>query len=427
MNGAAYWGSFYRNNPDKFVEQYLHIKLKLFQRIVIVMMFWASTFVFSACRGIGKSFMSAIYCVTRSILYPGTRICIASGTRGQSLVIFEKITQELIPRSNELAAEIKDIRINGTEAYITFNNTSAIKVVTASDSARGSRANVLLLDEFRLIDKTTIDTVLRKFLTLRRMPMYSALTDEQRKAEYDKEKNMTMWLTSPYFKSHWSFSRCLDTFKAMFDDRRRQFICGFPYQLSIEEGLLDPELVVDEMCEEQFSSVRFDMEYGALWYGSAEDAFFDFDTVSRNRRIKYPLLPERVSRLVQGAAIRIPQKQNGEYRILSADIALMSSKKHKNDASAMFVNQMLPSKSGRYISNIIYADEAEGLRTDEQALIIRKLFEEYDCDYIALDTNGMKLCPLVWRRTRSNAEETGKLKRQPEWKYVGNTSYTRNA
>lgn len=270
-----------------------------------------------------------------------------------------------------------------------FNNTSVIKVVTASDTARGNRANVLLLDEFRLIDKTTIDTVLRKFLTLRRMPLYSALTEEQRKIEYDKEKNMTMWLTSPYFKSHWSFQRCLDTFKAMFDDNRKQFICGFPYQLSIEEGLLDPELVQDEMAETDFSEVKFSMEFGALWYGSAEDAFFDFDTISKNRRLKYPMLPENVTSLIQGVAVRIPPKENGEYRILSADIALMSSKKHKNDATSIFFNQMTLTKNGRYISNMYYADEAEGLRTDEQALSIRRIFEEYQCDYLALDTNGI--------------------------------------
>lgn len=391
LNGAAYWGSYYRNNPDKFVEQYLHVKLKLFQRIVICMMFWASTFVFSACRGIGKTFMSAIYCVTRAILYPGTRICIASGTRGQSLLVVEKITQELIPKSKELAAEIKETKMNGTDAYIVFHNTSVIKVVTASDSARGNRCNVLLLDEFRLIDKTTIDTVLRKFLTLRRMPLYSALSDSEKKLEYDKEKNMTMWLTSPYFKSHWSFTRCLDTFKVMFDDRHRQFICGFPYQLSIEEGLLDPELVQDEMCEQDFSEVKFSMEYGALWYGSAEDAFFDFDTVSRNRRIKYPMLPGDIAHLIQATAIRIPPKQNGEFRVLSADIALMSSKRHKNDATSIFINQMLPSKSGRYTSNMVFSDECEGLRTDDQALVIRRLFDEFECDYLVLDTNGIGL------------------------------------
>ena len=51
---------------------------------------------------------------------------------------------ELKPNSPELAAEIdeKESKINGTNAQIVFKNSSYIKVVTASDSARG---NVLLL------------------------------------------------------------------------------------------------------------------------------------------------------------------------------------------------------------------------------------------------------------------------------------------
>lgn len=35
----------------------------------------------------------------------------------------------------------------------------------------------------------------------------------------------------------------------MVDPNRHQFVCGFPYQLSISEGLLDPDLVADEMSE----------------------------------------------------------------------------------------------------------------------------------------------------------------------------------
>lgn len=84
LNGAAYWGSFFRNNPDKFAEQYLHIELRLFQKILIVMMFCCTTFVWIAARGLGKTFLSAVYCCARCILYPGTKICIASGTRGQA-------------------------------------------------------------------------------------------------------------------------------------------------------------------------------------------------------------------------------------------------------------------------------------------------------------------------------------------------------
>lgn len=394
MEGAAYWGSYFRQNPDKFIESYLHIRLKKFQRILIVMMFWSTIFVLIACRGLGKTFISAVYCCVRCILYPGTKICIASGTRGQAINVLEKIMLELKPNSPELRAEIneKESKINGTNAQIVFKNTSVIKVVTASDSSRGNRCNVLLLDEYRLISKDTIDTILRKFLTLRRMPRYEELTEEERKLEYDKEKNLTIYLSSAFFKDHWSYQKCVDTFKIMIDDKRRQFLCGFPYQLSIQEGLLDAEAVADEMSESDFSEVKWSMEMEAMFYGSGEDAFFDFSSISKNRRIKYPMLPEKLANKLSNASqVKITPKSNGELRILSADIALMSSKKHNNDATAIFINQMNTTKIGRYVSNIVYADTYEGLRTNEQALVIRKLYEEYDCDYIVLDTNGIGL------------------------------------
>lgn len=48
---------------------------------------------------------------------------------------------ELKPGSRELAAEIDDkqTRFNGTNAQVAFKNGSYIKVVTASDSARGEK------------------------------------------------------------------------------------------------------------------------------------------------------------------------------------------------------------------------------------------------------------------------------------------------
>ena len=130
----------------------------------------------------------------------------------------------------------------------------------------------------------------------------------------------------------------------------------------------------------------------ALFYGTGDDAFFDFASISKNRRIQYPMLPDDLAnKLSNSNHIKIQPKGKNEVRILSADIALMSSKKHNNDATAIFINQMLLTKSGRYVSNIVYCDSCEGLRTNEQALIIRKLYEQYDCDYIVLDTNGMDM------------------------------------
>ena len=392
LEGAAMWVAFFRENPDIFVDQYLHIKLRLFQKILIVMMFASDVFLFIAARGASKSYLSAIYCCARCVLYPGTRICIASGTRGQGQIVLNKIIQEIMPYSPELKSEIRDVHTNGTKAEITFHNTSVIMVVTSGESARGERANVLLLDEYRLISKDTIDAILDKLLNFRRMPVFSELTDEERNAEYDKEKNLTMFLSSAYYKSHWSYNKVLDVFKAMLDDRRKQFVCGLPYQLSILEGLLDPERVLNEISSTDFSEVKFTMEMMAEFWGANENAFFDYDSVAKNRQIKYPMLPDKLAnKLNNSPLIKIMPKKNGEIRILSADIALMTSKKHNNDATSIFINQMIPNKLGRYSSNIIYTEACEGLRTDDQALVIRKLFNEYQCDYMVLDTSGIGL------------------------------------
>lgn len=395
MSGAALWCSYYRANPHRFANDYLHVELHLFQKILLVMMNISTVFVFIASRGIGKTYLSALFCVIRCILWPGTKICIASGTRGQAGVVLEKIMLELKQGSVELAAEIdeKQSKTNGTDAKIVFKNGSYIKVVTAADSARGNRANILLLDEFRLISKDVIDLILKKFLTQKRRPKYTALTKEERKAERAKEKNMTMYLSSAYMVSHWSYRKCKDVCLAMLDDRRNQFVCGLPYQLPVSEGLITEEAILEELSETDFSELKFQMEYEALWWGNADGTFFDFNSIAKNRKIKYPMLPDSLAnKLPNNTKVRIPTKINGEQRILSADIALMASTaKRKNDATAIFINQLMPTKAGRYTSNIVYCAATEGMHTEDQALMIRKLYDEFMCDYIVLDANGVGL------------------------------------
>ena len=412
MRGAVHYVAFYRKNPHIFAEQYLRLRLKLFQKILLIVMNACSNFVFIGSRGLGKTYIMAIFAVTRCILYPGTKIAIASGTRGQAVNVIEKIMMELAPNSPELSAEInfKDSKNNGMDAKVVFVNTSFIKVVTASDSARGSRCNVLMLDEFRLISLDVINTVLRKFLTQRRMPRYNALTDKERAIEYNKEKNKLIFGSSAYFSDHWSFTKCLDTLKSMVVPGRTDFVCSLPYELAIKEGLLDPDVVESEMLETDFSEIKHLMEYEAIFYNSAEDAFFDFNTVSKNRHIQYPMLPARLSALLRSSNnVRIQPKLPGERRLLSADIALMASTKYHNDATAIHITRLVPTKAGRYTVNLVYTEANEGLRTEEQALNIRRLYEEFDCDYIVLDAKNVGLPILDCLSNDINDPETGEI------------------
>ena len=396
IEGMAIWGSYYRANIDIFIKEYLafDFDLKWFQLMLVVMMDRARVFLWIAARGMGKSFLIAIFAVVRCILYPGSKVVITSGARSQSINVLEKIQTELIPASKNLKNEIDmgASKFSGQEARVMFKNTSYIKVVTAADTARSNRANILIVDEFRMVKKDVIDTVLKRFLTSRRMPPYKELTHEERVAEYAKEPNKSCFLSSAFFKDHWSYNKMIDTYKMMLDDNKTDFVCGFPYQLSINEGLLFPEDVESDMLESDFSEIKWSMEMEALWFGDEDGAFFDFNSISKNRRIKYPMLPDRYANMLGNSQrVKIPPKQNGEKRILSADIALMSSKKNNNDASAIFINQMLPTKSGRYTNNIVYCDAAEGLHTEDQALMIRRLYDEFSCDYIVIDTIGVGL------------------------------------
>ena len=85
--------AYYRANPHRFVKDFLHIDLRWFQKIVIYAMNMNPAFCMIASRGLGKSFLIAIYCCVRCVLYPGTKICIASSTRGQAY-LFRSLLQK---------------------------------------------------------------------------------------------------------------------------------------------------------------------------------------------------------------------------------------------------------------------------------------------------------------------------------------------
>ena len=169
MDGIAYWASFYRKNPPRFVNDFLNIKLKTFQKILIYMMMVSTNFLYIASRGSGKTWLTALYCVVRCILYPGTKICVASGVKSQAVEVITKIDTDFLKNyswgSQNLRNEILYISTSVNNARVDFKNGSWITVVTSNDNARHNRANTVVVDEFRMVDLNVINTVLRKFLT----------------------------------------------------------------------------------------------------------------------------------------------------------------------------------------------------------------------------------------------------------------------
>lgn len=336
-----------------------------------------------------KTFLTAIFCVVRSLLYPKSKIVIASATRSQANEVLLKITDDLMKNygwgSENLKREITYASVGTNKAVIEFANGSWIRVVTASDSGRGARANILVCDEFRMVDLNTINTVLRRFLTAPRQPNYL------NNPEYSHllERNKEIYMSSAWMKSHWSFEKAKAYTVNMLDENKKYFICGLPYQISIKEGLLSREQIEDEMSETDFDTLKFQTEMECLFYGDTDGAFFTFDDISQRRTLKTALYPPSLNNI--NKSIKIPDLILNERRILSVDIALMASKKQNNDASAIIINSAIPTNNDNYTSNIIYMENHEGLTTDQLALVVRKLYNEYKCTDLVVDTNGLGL------------------------------------
>lgn len=388
MNGIAVWAGFYRANPHRFVVDYLNIKLKLFQKILLYAMMHNNFFMYIAARGQGKTWLTALFCVVRCILFPKTKICIASATRPQANEVLLKITDDFMKNygfgSENLRREITYAAVGANKAVIDFANGSWIRVVTASDSGRGARANILLVDEFRMVDLDTINTVLRRFLTAPRQPNYL----NNPKYAHLLERNKEFYMSSAWYKNHWSFEKAKAYTVNMLDDTKKYFICGLPYQVSVKEGLLSREQIEDEMSETDFDEVKWSMEMDCLFFGDTEGAFFSFDDIGCRRTLQTAVYPPS---FINNKTYKIPELATNERRIMSVDVALMASNKHRNDASAIIINSAIPTNNNNYVSNIIYLENHEGLNTDELALVIRRLFKLYKCTDLVIDTNGSGL------------------------------------
>jgi hypothetical protein len=375
MDGINIWASWYRFRMDIFIKEYLGIQLKLFQVFLIYAMQNNHYFMYLASRGQGKSFLSALYAVSRCILYPNSIVVITSGTKGQATNVLKKI-EKMMPDSPNLKREIKDIYTGANNANCTFHNGSVIEVVASNQNARSGRAHVVIIDEFRMVDLTVITDVIRKFLITPRQAGYH----QNPKYAHLQERNKEVYLSSCWYKSHWSWDRASTYFNSMVTGRK-YFICSLPYQLAIKENLLMREQVLDDMAEDDFDPVGWFMEMDSLYFGENSKSYFSFDDFSVNRKVNKAFYPLEISEHINDKKLQI-KKEKGEIRVVSADIAVVGGS--KNDATAIFCARLIPTNNG-YERQVVYSETFEGGIVTDQSMRIRKIYHEFSGDYIVLD------------------------------------------
>lgn len=324
--------------------------------------------------------MTAIFCVTRAILYPESKIIAAAGQKSQAREIIQKI-EELRSNSTNLEREILNLKTSVNDSSVTFHNGSWIRTVASNDGARGNRSNVLVVDEYRLVDIDVINTVLRKFQTAPRQPKFL------NKPEYShlQERNKEIYLSSAGFKSEHAFAR-VESYTNSMVNGKSYFVCSLPYQLPIKESLLMREQVEDEMQETTFNEISWMIEMESLFYGQSMKSIFKFEDLHKARKVGRCFYPKEISSLVKGNSFEVPKKEQGEIRVLSADIAVMAGS--QNDATAITVARLIPKTNGEYQIEIVYLETIEGMHTGRQAVRIKQLYHDMDIDTIVIDRAG---------------------------------------
>ena len=386
------WITFYRRNPSRFVEHYFGIVLHLYQHIILYLMEFVPSFCIVAARSAAKSFLIAIFACKEAILRPGAKIVVASATKKQArLIVSEKIKKELIPKSPLLAAEIDSFKDNQNEIEVIFKNGSSIVVVAANENARGYRATVMIYEEFRMIVKNIIDSVLSPFLYIRqadylKLPEYSSMVEEPKE----------VYISSAWYQSHWMWKLIQTLTKDMFTDGS-SCVIAMDYSIALKHNIKTRNFLIKE--RKKLDPISWAIEYENQMIAENAKSFFNYEQLNRNRRLKRAFYPRRNDEalLKQKNKYDIP-KQVGEIRILSCDIAMEGG--NATDNSIYSCIRLLPESQeykvmdtqGEHIEvkrgyrrQVSYMEAVHGGETTKQAIRIKQLYTDFNADYCVLD------------------------------------------
>jgi hypothetical protein len=143
-------------------------------------MMWSKKFpMVLACRGAGKTYMLAIFCLLKCLLVPGTRIVVVSGGFRQAKFVFQYI-DEIIRCSPILQEAIRKyhpgnefgVKYATDKVYIKVGWNTDVTGIPIGDGSkvRGLRATTLICDEVASIEDKVFDTAIGPFLSVQSDP-----------------------------------------------------------------------------------------------------------------------------------------------------------------------------------------------------------------------------------------------------------------
>lgn len=396
MDNFVDWNTYYRRNIHRFIQHHFEVKLHLYQVIWIYFMSISENFVTIASRASAKSWLIALYALAVGSLYSNHEIVIVASSMKQGGIIFGKIGQ-LKDTFPNIAREIATYSNTSNNWLCILHSGTKIKVVSCTESGRGERSTITIGEEFRIMDKEKFDSIVRPFAYARQCP-YMKLKEYE---HLEPEEPRTYLISSAYHKNLWWYDETMTTIKMMLDGEKCGFI-AFDYLTAIKHGIKTKKQIMKE--RKVMGEITFLEEYENLPFGENSNSYFKLNEFSENRNIKKPFYPLRNDEFDKKKNPHDIKRQEGEIRIIGVDLA--SRKGKANDNSIFTCIRALPTTKG-YKCELVYMESFLGEHTGVQSLQIKRLFHDFDADYISLDLQNIGISVFERLATVTKDDERG--------------------
>lgn len=367
---------YWRTHLDVFIEQYLHIKLFDFQKVIARMVGNGDDLGLALSRGQGKTWLLATCAVAIALLWPDSPIISVSNTAPQANLLLEKIRDELLP-NEDITREIDygvgkgiKIRQNGRSAIFWKNGsrTQALVLGKEGTSILGQRGKMVVIDEAKLIPTSICNNAIGPVLNYKR-PVFYQLRDQG----FQDYNSKIINISSAYFSSCDFFGRFKNTLRKMATGDRGAFACALDFTCCIRTGMQDADYYERERA--RMSSVEFAMEYGSVFVGASDNTVFPYSLTE----------PCRVLDKVE-----ITQPKGSESRyIIAADIA-GDGNYDTADNSVIAVLKIVERQNGRWAKHLVWLGAYRGLSQRQIAEEIRTVYLRYPrTEAIVYDANAI--------------------------------------
>lgn len=329
----------------------------------------------TAPRAFAKSFLTILGLILQCIFIPRTKRFIAAPFKTQSASIAKEKIVEIYERWPLIKKEIQgweqdEIPGNFGKDYVElrFKNGSIFTVVGTGDAARGGRKNGGLIDEVRDHDGDELEKVVYPFLNVsRRLPDGTV---------NPKEPNQQrIYMTSAGSKSTYAYAVLIDLLEDAIINPKGTFVFGCDYRVPMKHGLLTKDYIDKLKMSSSFDEQSFAQEYLSLWDGGSDDSWFNFDQLTRHRKIKNPELHAKSG------------NNANQFYILSVDVGRLK------DQTVVCVFRVNITAQGIYRSTLVnlfvLGRESKTKAFQRQAIDLKKIIADFNPVEVVIDTNGL--------------------------------------